>query len=341
MQTAQSERYFIWILLTIVAALTVAIFWPFLAVLALALAFAILLSPIYKWIKKRIFFNKVSWLASLLTVIIFFAVLCVPIFFVGKAVFNQIQNIYNNTLVAGHSETFLKTIDTSINKLMPVGFHFDTYGKIAQLTSTLSKGITNFFASTFKTVAMFILMLLSIFYLLKDGRTWKKGVISLFPISEKNANELYKTMKDSINRIFRGSFLVAIIQGILMSIGLAIFGVPNAVIWGVVASISSFVPTLGTSIVSVPAILFLYFTGMHWQALGMLIWAVVSVGSIDNLLTPYFISNKTDISSLFTLFSILGGVVLMGPVGIFIGPLILSMLFGIVSIYKKETSIST
>jgi len=338
MQTTSNEKHFLYTLLAIVAVLTLAIFWPFLTVVILAVAFAVVLTPIYKWIKKYVTKN-IAWLASILTVILFFIVLCVPIFFVGKAVFVQVQDAYSKIVGSGDTSNFIQTIDASINKVMPEGFTFDTQEKIAQLASSLSRNIANFFASTFKTIVMFILMLLTIFYLLRDGPEWKRNLLLLFPISEKNTHQILDTMKSAINRIFKGSFLIAIVQGLLMAIGLTIFGVPNAAVWGVVAGMSSFIPTLGTSIVSVPAILFLFFTAGPLYALGMLLWSIIMVGTIDNILSPYVISKDTDISSLFILLSILGGISLMGPIGIFIGPLVLSLLYSLVSIYKKEANL--
>ncbi len=337
MQTIPSEKYFLSALLVIVIILTLAIFWPFLAIIVLAISFAVILNPVYKWINKHIT-RKVSWLASSITVLLFFIILCIPIFFVGKVVIGQIQTVYHNMVASGDSSTFIKSANTYINNMMPDGFTFNTYGQITKLASSLSNNLANFFASTFKTVVMFILMLLTIFYLLKDGAYWERNFIRLCPISEKNTKEILITMRDAINRIIRGSFLIAIIQGILMGIGLTIFGVPNAAVWGVVAGMASFVPTLGTSIVSIPAILFLFFTGMHLQALGLLLWSLIVVGIVDNAISPYILSKNTEISSLFVLFSILGGVYLMGPVGILIGPLVLSLLFSLVSIYKKEVS---
>ena len=111
---------------------------------------------------------------------------------------------------------------------------------------------------------------------------------------------------------------------------------PNPALWGVIAGLASFIPNLGTSVVSIPAILFLYFTGMPLHALGLLIWSMFLVGTIDNILSPYIISKDTEIPSIFMLFSILGGISLMGTIGILIGPLTLSLLYSLVSIYRKE-----
>ncbi len=335
MHISSTEKYFLFTLLSITIILTLLILYPFLAMFILAAAFAVVLNPIYLWIKVNIVKN-ISWLASILTVIIFLLFLCVPLFFVGKAIFIQTQNIYYNIVNSGTSGHFIATIDASITKFLPSGFNFDIHSKIIELVSSLSSNLAKFFSSTLNSIIMFILMIFTLFYLLKDGEQWEKGLLKILPLREENTNEILKNLKTSINKIFKGSFIIAISQGILAWFGFMIFGVPNAVIWAVVAGIASFVPTIGTSVVSVPAILFLFFTGMQMQALGLLIWSILLIGMIDNLLSPYIISKDTEIPSLFILFSILGALSLVGPIGILIGPLVLSLLYSLISIYKKE-----
>jgi predicted PurR-regulated permease PerM len=301
----------------------------------LAVAFAVVLNPIYLWIKKKIT-KDIAWLASLITVIFFLLCLCVPLFFVGKAVFVQTQDIYNNIINSGGTSHFIESIDSSINKILPAGFNFDIYSKITELFSSLSDNLAQFFSSTVNSIVMFFLMMFALFYLLKDGEKWEKGFVKIFPLSDNNVNEILATLKKSIDRIFKGSFIIAIAQAFLAWIGFIIFGVPNAIIWAIVAGIASFIPTVGTSIITVPAILFLFFTGMPIHALGLLIWSAILIGTIDNVLSPYIISKDTDTPSVFVLFAILGGVSLLGPLGILIGPLVLSLLYSLISIYKKE-----
>lgn len=335
MQITSTERYFLFILLLIAIVLTLLIFYPFLAIIILSAAFAVVLGPVYHFIKKRIVRN-IAWLASLITVILFLLCLCVPLFFVGREVFNQTQNIYQNIMVTGNSNQAISSIDSYINKQLPEGFNFDVHAKATEMVSSLTNNLANFFKSTLNSILMFFLMVFALFYLLKDGEKWRRGFVKIFPLSDDNTNEILDNLKKSINRIFKGSFIIAIAQGLLAWLGFTIFGVPNAIIWGVVAGIASFIPTIGTSMVTVPAMLFLFFTGMQLQALGLLIWSVILVGTIDNFLTPYIISKDTEIPSLFILFAILGGVILIGPLGILIGPLVLSFLYSLISIYKKQ-----
>lgn len=335
METSKTEKYFLFGLLAIVLALTLAILYPFLTVFILAAAFAVVIHPVYLWIKNHITRSR-SGLASFITMLLFLLVLCVPLFFMGTVIFKQAQNAYSFMASNGDTSSFIQKIDTSINNLMPNGFTFDTQKKVVELTSFLTSNIGKFFTTTFNTVLMMILMIFTMFYLLKDGQKWREGLIKLLPLSEKNINEILFGLKNSINRIVKGSFFIAIVQGIFSWLGLWIFGVPNPALWGVIAGMSSLIPTFGTSIVSVPAILFLLFNGMQMQALGLLLWSLAVVGTVDNVLSPYIISKNTEIPSIFILFSILGGVSLMGPIGILIGPLVLSLLYSLVAIYRKE-----
>ncbi len=336
METSKTEKNFIFFLLIIVLALTIGIFYPFLSVFIVSASFTVLINPIYLWIKKHITKNK-SGVASFITVILFLAVLCIPLYFISTIIFNQAQNAYYFVSQNGNTNVLIQRIDGSINEFLPDGFTFNTYEKISNFASFLSNNIGSLFTSTFNTLLMLLLGIFTMFHLLKNGEEWKKVLIKLSPLSEENVKQLLTDLSNSINRILRGSIFIAIVQGILSWIGLWIFGVPNPALWGVLAGITSLVPNLGTSLITVPAILFLYFTGMHLHALGLLLWAGVIIGLVDNILSPYIISKDTDIPSIFVLFSILGGISFMGPIGILLGPLTLSLLYSLVSIYRKET----
>ncbi len=335
METSKTEKYFLFVLLAIILFLTLAILFPFLTVFILAASFAVVMDPVYIWIKKHIT-KKSNGLASLITIIIFLVVLCVPLFFMGSVIFNQAQNAYSSVVLNGSTDTILQKIDFSINEIMPKGFHFDTYSKITSFISLLVNNIGNFFSYTLNTILTMILMIFAMFYILKDGEEWKEGLTKLLPLSTKNTKEILSNLRHGVNRVIKGSFFIAVIQGVLAWFGFWFFGIPNPALWGVVAGMTSLVPNFGTSLVMIPSILFLYFTGLPLHALGLLIWAMLIVGTIDNFLSPYIISKNTEIPAILTLFSILGGIALMGPVGILIGPLTLSLLYSLVSIYRKE-----
>lgn len=333
METPKTEKIFLLVLLVIALFLTFTALYPFLTTIIVAAAFTVILKPVYEWIKKKL--GDRAALSSLITVILFIIVLAIPIFFIGSVIFKQSQNAYQFITQGGNTSDFIQQIDYSINKLMPDAFPFDTYGKINSLITLISNNIGNFFSTTLNTLVLFLLTMFTMFYMFKNGEQWKEGLIKIIPLSPIHINEILESLKNSINRVLKGSFIIAIVQGVLAWAGYWIFGIPNPALWGVIAGLASFIPTFGTSIISIPAVIFLLITGLPLHALGLLIWSMILVGSIDNVLSPYIISKNSEIPPIFILFAILGGLSLVGPVGILIGPLILSFLYSIVSIYRK------
>lgn len=327
------EKYFFFGLLVVTFVFTFFIFQPFWIVLALGASFSIILYPVYEWFNKK---RLPPSLAALATLLFFIAVLCIPLFSIGAVVFNQSRNLYYSVANNGNAMPFINSLGDKINQILPSGISFDINEKISSLISFLTNNLANIFSATVYALFSFVLLLLTIFYFLKDGKEWKKILLKLSPLSETDNNLIVNKLLQTVNGVVLGTLLIALIQGILMGIGLALFGVPNAAIWGVVAAITSLIPSVGTAIVSVPAIIFLFATGQTIPAIGLMIWSVIMVGTIDNFLTPYIIGRKIDIPPFLILFSVLGGIALLGPVGILIGPLAVSMLYTLTEIYQKE-----
>jgi predicted PurR-regulated permease PerM len=204
------------------------------------------------------------------------------------------------------------------------------------LISFLFSNIGNIFNTTISALASFILVLFSIFYFLKDGERWQKAIIRLSPISDKNDKKILTKLSSSIRGIVKGYLFIGLIQGSLVSIGFVIFHVPNPALWGVAGGIASLLPPFGTALVTVPAIIFLFATGHLLSAVGLLLWSALLVGSVDNFLNPILVGKKIKIPPFLILFSVLGGISLLGPIGILVGPLVISLLDTLVSIYREE-----
>jgi len=337
MQTKIIERYFFFGLLLAVLVFTFFIFKPFWIVLVLGISLSIVLYPIYNWLGKKL----PNWLSAFLAVLFLVIVICGPLLGIGAIVFHQSQDVYDSVVNSGNTGPFIDSIGNKINNILPEGITFDINEKVSGFISFLSSNIAKIFSTTLSTLFSFMLMLLSIFYFLKDGERWRKVIVSLSPLSDADDKKIITRLSRSINGIMKGYLFIALIQGLLMGIGLTIFGVPNPALWGVVAGIVSLIPSVGTTLVSVPSIIFLYATGHLVSSIGLLIWSVALVGMVDNLLSPLFIGKKINIPPFLILFSVLGGISLLGPVGILIGPLVVSLLLTLISIYRNEFKQST
>jgi predicted PurR-regulated permease PerM len=333
MQPKIIEKYFFFGLLFLTLIFTFFIFRPFWIVLILGASFSIMLYPIYEWLNKKL---SANWLSSILTLFFFIIVLCIPLFCVGSIVFNQSQDLYHSVVNNGNIFPFINSMGDKINQILPNGISFDINEKISSFISFLTNNITNIFSATVSALFSFVLLLLSIFYFLKDGKGWRGTILRLSPLSDTDDEKIIKKLLQTINGVMKGTLFIALIQGILMAVGLTLFGVQHAAIWGVVAAITSLIPSVGTAMVSVPAIIFLFATDRIIPAIGLAIWATIIVGTIDNFLTPYVIGRGINIPPFLILFSVLGGIALLGPIGILIGPLTVSLLYTLTEIYQDE-----
>jgi predicted PurR-regulated permease PerM len=230
----------------------------------------------------------------------------------------------------------LTSAGNKINEILPAGLSFDINEKISSFVSFLTNNIATIFSTTVSALFSFVLLLLTIFYFLKDGESWKETLLRLSPLSSSADEKILHKLSQTINGVLKGYILIAFIQGTLMGIGLTLFHVPNPAIWATVAGIAAIIPPLGTAVVSVPAVIFLFVTGHTGLAVGLLIWAILIVGTGDNLLNPYIVGHRIDVPPFLILFSVLGGISLLGPVGILIGPLTVSLLYTLTEIYQQE-----
>ena len=333
MQTKIIEKYFFFGLLLSTFIFTFLIFRPFWIALVLGISFSIVLYPIYEWLNKR---KLPNWLSAFLTVSLFTLILCGPLLGIGVLVFNQSENVYHLVVNNGNTGPLVDSINNTINKILPGGVIFDVNDKITDFISYISNNIANIFSTTISAFFSFILMLLIMFYFLKDGTKWKKAIVVLSPLGDKDDEKIITRLAFSVNTVIKGYLLMALVQGMFMGFGLWLFNIPNPALWGVVATVSSLLPTIGTALVSVPAIIFLFITGNTAFAIGLLIWSIIVVGMIDNFLSPLIVGKKINIPPLLILFSVFGGISLLGPVGILLGPLTVSLLYTLISIYRNE-----
>jgi predicted PurR-regulated permease PerM len=333
MQSKTFERYFFFGLLLATLIFVFMIIRPFWVILVLGGSFSIVLYPVYAWLKKA---KLPSWLASAFTLVFFVLVLCIPLFGIGTIVFNQSQQLYHNAIVSGGAVPALSAIGEKINSVLPYGLSIDFNEKVSIFLSYLTNNIASIFTATATFMFSFIILLFTIFYFLKDGENWKDTVLRLSPLSTTADEKIMSKLSRTINGVLRGYLLMAVIQGVFMGVSFAIFKVPNAAIWGTVAGVASIIPPMGTAVVGIPAAIYLYATGHTALSLGLFLWAVVMTGVVDNFLNPYIVGHKINIPPFLILFTVLGGITLLGPVGILIGPLAVSLLYTLAEIYQSE-----
>lgn len=343
MRQQKLELYFLFALLFAIIVLTFFIFKPFIYVLVLAIVSATIFYPIHKQILK--FTKGRNSISSFISTILVLFVVIVPLFFLSLQLFQEATKLYTYVINNGSSINISKLAGDSIKKITEISpIEIDITNDISlylkEGLDLILKNLGTLFKSATTLIISIFIFLLALYYLFKDGQKLKLAIIKISPFQDVYDETIFNKLKLAINSVIKGSFFTAILQGISTAFGFYIFGIPNATLWGTVAVFAALVPNVGTSLVIIPGIIYLYFNGALFSALGMLVWGSTAVGLIDNFLRPQFAKKGMMIHPFLILLSIIGGVSFFGPIGLLLGPLTLSLLFVLLEIYssiiKKE-----
>lgn len=336
-----TRSYFLFVSLAGAALLTVLVFAPFLKPLALAAVFAVVLSGI---------FNKISRMlggwpstAALLTVLVSVVMILLPLTVVGTLVGTEAHNLYVSLAGAGGGKTVVAQMILSANEaygsVIPglgafaenASANIDEYTR--QLLSWITGNAGQIFSSFSSLFLAFFIFFVALYYLLRDGKRVRAILIELSPLDDREDMRIFDRLELAINSVIKGNLVIALVQGVATTIGFTLCGVPSSILWGTVASVAALIPGIGTGLVILPAVGYLFFTGAMVQGVILLLWGVLAVGLVDNFLGPKLVGRGMNLHPLLVLLSVLGGLIYFGPAGIFLGPLTVSLFFALLSIY--------
>ncbi len=174
------------------------------------------------------------------------------------------------------------------------------------------------------------LSVIASFFFYRDGAV---GVKTMHAIGDRLAGErarrLIEVAEATMKGVVYGVIGTALAQGALATIGLVIAGVPAALFWGLMTCVFSLVPP-GAPVVWLPATLWLFSQGETGYAIFMAIWGFFVVSTVDNFLKPYFISRGSALPLLLVFLGVIGGVLAFGLLGVFIGPILLAVVFTLI-----------
>lgn len=312
------------------------IFQPFVYALILAIIGAVACWPLYQWLLK--FFKNWPALAALITTLLVIIFILTPLVLLGGQIFREALQLYKALAEDSGREVILNILRAFAEKIQQnfpgvsnFSLNFDQY--IKQATSWFIQNLGAIFSNFANIFVEIFIFLLAFYYLLKDGIRAKKIIMEVSPLSDAENEAIFNKLELAINSVVRGNLIIAIIQGALTSAGLTIFGVPNPVLWGMVAAITALIPGLGTSLVIIPSVIYLFLTNQLLPALGLAAWGAMGVGLIDNFLGPKIVGRGMRMHPLLIILSVLGGAMFFGPIGFLLGPLALSLFLALLDIY--------
>lgn len=327
--------YFLMIAISVSLIVVYLIIRPFLTPLILAAVFAFIFQPLYERVLKAVKGKKS--LAAFLTTIISAIVIIAPLTLLGSQIFKETSQMYQAFVGEGKgvSSKSIEYVIGQIQSALPI-----PQGSDINLSEYVTKGlgwlIQNFvliFSSFAKIMFDALVFVIAFYFFIKDGGKLKEYLINLSPLADKDDEFVVSKLKTSVTSVVKGNLAISVIQGLLTGVGFTIFGVPNAALWSVVAAVAALVPGVGTALVVVPAVAFLYFTGNTFGWIGLFIWGATAVGLIDNLLGPKLIGRGMEVHPLAVFLSVLGGLAFFGPLGFLLGPLAMSICLALIDIY--------
>lgn len=330
------QLYFFIALFLVVLGFNLAVLRPFIGALVVALSLAVIFNRFYQWLNKSFLGNKSF--SAIMTVLVVLLIIIIPAAFLGGVILKEATLLYTVFKEGGGEVSINQVsnfINTGLQKYIP-SLSVDVRIYFEKIIDWLVKNIGSIFSSISSVVFSLFLALMALYYLLKDGGKFKKIIIDLSPLADSQDQDIFNKLAKTVSSVLKGSLLVALAQGVLTGIGFLIFGIPNSAVWGAVAVLAALIPLVGTALVVIPGIIYLIASGAVGAAIGFLIWGALVVGGIDNILRPKLLERGINIHPFFILLSVLGGLKLFGPVGFLLGPLLLSLLFALLEIYKRE-----
>jgi predicted PurR-regulated permease PerM len=167
-------------------------------------------------------------------------------------------------------------------------------------------------------LAMFTIAL---FFLLRDGHRLTAWVRESGLVPAEQLDTLLDELGGVAKGVVGGNVLTGAAQATVATVGYVISGAPSPLLLALLTFLASFVPSLGAALVGLPSAALLLVLGHPWKALLLALWTVIPVGLTDNLLRPLLMRGARSVDASLVFFSLLGGALAFGGVGLVLGPL--------------------
>ncbi len=319
--------------IVVVSAFFIAVVRDFLIALTLAGICAVLARPLYLKLKRLA--GGREGLASALTLSACMIAVFAPLLFITYQAAIQAVELF------GDSEQLLDSLSQDVQELkegtlqlpkwVPFRQELASAGpqlveKINELLGTLARFFASSLSSLTNGTASFFISLFAFLYALFFMLSMKTSVFSQFLAYSGLPQDLQQKLDERIISVSRatikGSLLIGVAQGSLGGLGFWIVGFEGAIFWAVIMAILAAIPALGATPVLFVGASYLGIEGEITKAVGLALWAMLVVGSIDNVLRPWLVGKGAGMSDLWIFVSTLGGLGAFGAPGLVLGPVV-------------------
>jgi len=331
------KSYFL-ILFAVIVMFLLYIFRLYLWIFLYSLIFYVALRPLHEWILKYV---KKRIISSTLVIMIILALVVIPSMFLLMILSEQIYDLYGRIhftviydILKNMGEN--KTVDTVLTFLniekAELGERILSYFKETSMSAFAS--ITSIVSFPINFIIKFFLMMLILYFLFKDAYNLEGAVYRILPLPSDLEMNIVTRLKSVIYVLMLGNLFIMLLQGFMVGLGLFIAGVSTPLVWGTLAAILSLIPVIGTTLIWLPAALYLYFTGNYGMAVFAASWCFAWYMILENLVKPKIFGDRLNFHPLLFFFLLLGSIQAFNLPGVIIGPIILSLFYSFWEIYK-------
>jgi len=293
-----------------------------------AYVFSFLFAPVYIWLKRKIGKDE---LAAILTVFIILVVALGPLLMICYTAFNQalaLQDKFNPQDLSVLLERFSPNLKAKADLVLQ---------RITRdLSATLTEVLPSIFAAVSHLLISLFVMFFVMYYIFLNIHYVFIRSAEYLPFKQSNAIWLVHQFEHISKAILVGQIMISSLQGLMGGIGFFIFGLHDAVLWGIVMAVLSLVPVVGTSLVWLPACVYLLAHNNYFAGIGLFLWGFIVVSHIDNFVRPRLGKKLGNINPIVMLLGAFAGLEFFGIVGVVLGPFLLAFFMLLLQVYRQE-----
>jgi predicted PurR-regulated permease PerM len=344
MANKRNTLIFLLILAAVAAYFCFILAGPFLSSIAWALVIAVMFFPVHSRIQGRI---RNPNAAALLSIVLVLLIFMIPGLLLGRAMAIDLASLYrrasNQSVLDGGLPTQLshwnETASAWINRHFgntEIDLRREATARLEELSASLGSRIAGWLGNALSMLASCIVTLFILFFIFRDGMALRDRLGSLLPLTHEQVERLFRSVSDTIFAEMYGVVAVAIAQGILLGLAAWLLNLPSPVLWAALTAVASLVPVGGTALVWLPGSIILMVTG-HWvKGLILLVWGGAFVSMVASIAQPLVIGRRVKMHPLEIFVGLLGGIQVFGLIGLFAGPIIISLTLALFDILKEE-----
>lgn len=311
------QKHWLYLIILLLAIVSFFVIRPYISALLFAAAVAYLLYPLQERLSKKI----PEGFSSFGIIALIFVVTIIFILYGANFLLNRISNILGLVSSGGASSQ--------------IGTYLGGSNIIQEITSKVGNYVFSMTTQIPHYVISIFIFFVSLYYFLIKGPELFEFVKEIIPLAKKKKNKLFRDIKRQVNAILYIQVLIGFAQGIIGGIGLFLLGYEYAVIGGILMGVLGFIPVIGPPLFYVPVSVLSILQGDYLGGIGLLLFGILIISTIDNIVRPFAVGKKARVHPLIVLVGLFGGVAIFGVAGILVGPILLSITITLIKDLKK------